>query len=93
MRHCSRVTTGRGENEAKGLRRRADRVSMKRFDDRKYKTIIYLTLEWTGAFKQRTIDAMDGFNQGHALSRARDNWPDAAITVRYPAARVAPLLP
>ena len=68
-------------------------TEMMMWSSRKYSTVAYVLLEWGGEFPQRTIDAMDGLNVGHALWRARNNWHGAKVTLRWTAAKVDPTLP
>jgi len=63
---------------------------MTEYANRKYQTIVNLTLTWAN---NKTFDAMDGLNEGHAMWRAKQNWPDAIITLRYAASRINPALP
>tara|TARA_R110002012_G_scaffold254081_1_gene433150 strand:- start:4 stop:330 length:327 start_codon:yes stop_codon:yes gene_type:complete len=49
----------------------------KDFHDQKYKTTIKVKVKFKDGSTHR--DEVKGMNEGHALARARSNWPGAAV--------------
>tara|TARA_R100001463_G_C3383517_1_gene205917 strand:+ start:128 stop:442 length:315 start_codon:yes stop_codon:yes gene_type:complete len=63
----------------KGKRSRKVPISEKGkdFQEQKYKTTIKVKVKFKDGSTHR--DEVKGMNQGHALARARSNWPGAAV--------------
>ena len=53
----------------------------KSFGEQKFKEILPVIVKWikNGKLKDSMIDEVKGLNKGHALYRAKENWPDAVV--------------
>jgi hypothetical protein len=47
--------------------------------EQKFKVSVPVKVQWKDG--SVLFDEIKGLNQGHALTRARDNWPDATVTL------------
>lgn len=76
-------TGGEGENPFEGLRVRKVNSMVspegKPFDAQAFPHTQHVRVEWP-EHNDSIVDAIKGLNKGHAVARAKENWPGATIT-------------